>query len=170
MSFFALPSTNLHSPTAIGDVAPNTIKGTTITTTGNILPSVNLGSNLGASDTYINAAYIANLNLFAGFDIAVPRTVNASSTGISFDVSTGCFWYTGANFGGAIDVALIRTGTNTISVQDGSSGAAAIKAKLTTATNATTGLTAGVLSALTTSSIVIYDGTGTAYRVPCITP
>lgn len=45
-----------------------------------------------------------------------------------------------------------------------------IKGVIATSTNATTGLTAGVLSALTTASIVIYDGTGTAYRVPCITP
>lgn len=35
---------------------------------------------------------------------------------------------------------------------------------------AVTGLIAGALSALTTASIVIYDSTGTAYRVPCITP
>lgn len=36
--------------------------------------------------------------------------------------------------------------------------------------SATTGLIAGALAALTTASIVIYDSTGTAYRVPCITP
>lgn len=47
---------------------------------------------------------------------------------------------------------------------------APVKGKITTDTAATTGLTAGVLSALTTASIVIYDSTGTAYRVPCITP
>jgi hypothetical protein len=35
---------------------------------------------------------------------------------------------------------------------------------------ATTGLVAGALAALTTASIVIYDSTGTAYRVPCVTP
>lgn len=35
---------------------------------------------------------------------------------------------------------------------------------------AATGLVAGALAALTTSSIVIYDATGTAYRVPCLTP
>lgn len=35
---------------------------------------------------------------------------------------------------------------------------------------ATTGLVAGALSALTTASIVIFDSTGTAYRVPCVTP
>lgn len=35
---------------------------------------------------------------------------------------------------------------------------------------ATTGLIAGALAALTTASIVILDSTGTAYRVPCVTP
>lgn len=34
--------------------------------------------------------------------------------------------------------------------------------------NATTGLTAGVLAALTNASIVIQDQTGQAYRIPCI--
>lgn len=35
---------------------------------------------------------------------------------------------------------------------------------------AVTGLVAGALAALTTASIVIKDSTGTAYRVPCVTP
>lgn len=35
---------------------------------------------------------------------------------------------------------------------------------------AVTGLTAGALAALTNASIVIYDSTGTAYRVPAISP
>lgn len=47
---------------------------------------------------------------------------------------------------------------------------APLQGKLTTDTNATTGLSAGALALLTTASIVIYDATGTAYRVPCITP
>jgi len=33
---------------------------------------------------------------------------------------------------------------------------------------ATTGLVAGALAALTTASVVIYDSTGQAYRIPCI--
>lgn len=49
-------------------------------------------------------------------------------------------------------------------------GANAIKGLITTNANATTGLIAGALAALTNASIVIYDGTGTAYRVPCVTP
>lgn len=43
-----------------------------------------------------------------------------------------------------------------------------VKGKLTTDTNATTGLTAGVLAALTNASIVVSDGAGQAYRIPCI--
>lgn len=43
-----------------------------------------------------------------------------------------------------------------------------VQAKLQTDTNATTGLTAGVLATLTNASIVLYDATGQAYRVPCV--
>lgn len=42
------------------------------------------------------------------------------------------------------------------------------KGTLTTNANATTGLTAGVLAALTNATLVITDGTGQVYRVPCI--
>lgn len=45
---------------------------------------------------------------------------------------------------------------------------APLQGKLTTDTAATTGLTAGVLAATTNTSIVLYDSTGQAYRVPCI--
>lgn len=44
----------------------------------------------------------------------------------------------------------------------------AVKGNLQTNANATTGLTAGVLAALTNASIVIKDGSGQAYRVPVI--
>lgn len=43
-----------------------------------------------------------------------------------------------------------------------------LQGKLTTDTNATTGLVAGVLAATTNASIVVYDASGQAYRVPCI--
>lgn len=43
-----------------------------------------------------------------------------------------------------------------------------LQAQLRTSVNATTGLSAGALSATTNASIVIYDGSGQAYRVPCI--
>ena len=43
-----------------------------------------------------------------------------------------------------------------------------IQGKLSTDTAATTGLGAGVLAALTNASIVVYDSTGQAYRIPVI--
>lgn len=45
-----------------------------------------------------------------------------------------------------------------------------VQGKLQTSVNATTGLIAGALAALTNASLVIYDATGTAYRVPAVTP
>lgn len=45
---------------------------------------------------------------------------------------------------------------------------AQIQGKLTTDANATTGLTAGVLSALTNASITVTDASGQVYRVPVI--
>lgn len=168
MSFIAQPAANLHSPTAIGDVAPNTVKATTLTVVGDFLPASNLGSNLGASGTYITTAYIASGVFVFGLDVGIPRSVNVSSTGLSLDSTSVINWYTGASFAGAIDVQLLRTGTKTVSVQDGSGGASAWKAKLTTDTNATTGLGAGLLAATTNATVTLYDGSGQAYRVPCI--
>ena len=43
-----------------------------------------------------------------------------------------------------------------------------IQGKLTTDTNATTGLVAGALAGTTNASIVVYDASGQAYRIPCI--
>lgn len=48
------------------------------------------------------------------------------------------------------------------------SGFASIQGKLTTDANATTGLIAGALAALTTASITITDASGQVYRVPCV--
>lgn len=45
---------------------------------------------------------------------------------------------------------------------------AQIQGKLTTDTNATTGLTPGVLAATTNATITMTDGAGQLYRLPCI--
>lgn len=64
--------------------------------------------------------------------------------------------------------AIIPSGT-TLQIKLGDSSAFTfLQAQLQTSVAATTGLTAGVLSAITNSSLVIYDSTGQAYRVPCI--
>lgn len=74
------------------------------------------------------------------------------------------------NFGGDTTSfpALKRSGTIIQSRLADDSAFASLQGKLTTDTNATTGLTAGVLSALTNADIVLYDASGQAYRVPCI--
>lgn len=71
-------------------------------------------------------------------------------------------------------------GTKSISItHDGTNGVIAVSTGVVSIASgtafrlgvaATTGLVAGALAALTTSSIVIQDNTGTSYRVPCITP
>jgi hypothetical protein len=48
------------------------------------------------------------------------------------------------------------------------SGFAALQGALRTAVNAVTGLTAGVLAALTNATIVVTDAAGQDYRIPCI--
>lgn len=77
------------------------------------------------------------------------------------------YWQNPAN--NADDTHLLHTGTASLALKSGdNSDFGFFQAKLTTATAATTGLVAGALSALTTASIVIYDSTGQAYRVPCL--
>lgn len=69
----------------------------------------------------------------------------------------------------------LSTGYNLLPVSDitynvGSATKRLVKVfgDLQTNANATTGLIAGALSALTTASLIIYDGSGQAYRVPCV--
>lgn len=61
----------------------------------------------------------------------------------------------------AVVMSIPTTGTLAIT-------ATSCKATLQTTANATTGLVAGVLAASTNASIVITDGSGQVYRVPCI--
>lgn len=75
-------------------------------------------------------------------------------------------------FGGATASfpALKKSSTTLQSRLADDSAFSPLQGKITTDANATTGLVAGALAALTNASIVIYDATGTAYRVPCVTP
>lgn len=80
---------------------------------------------------------------------------NIASTG-----STGIFFNAGA--AQSNNPILTVQGSNSIQA------AGTVKGVLTTLANATTGLAAGVLAALTNATIVITDGTGQVYRIPCI--
>lgn len=130
MSFFAQPSTNLHSPGPIGDVTPNTVGATTIGTSGVIAGSAAItAASFIQTQSYLQAV--------AGI----------------------CYLH---------NILLKETAAGELSVRDiGDAAFTAIKAKLTTDTNATTGLVAGVLASTTNTSILLYDATGTAYDVPC---
>lgn len=71
------------------------------------------------------------------------------------------------NSGSATNLLLQYNATTTLSMT--ATGALVASGKTFTLGNAaTTGLTAGVLAALTNASVVIFDSTGQAYRVPCI--
>lgn len=63
---------------------------------------------------------------------------------------------------------LTNGNTPNLTITPPTGGTVNLKGVLATSANATTGLTAGVLAALTNASIVITDGTGQVYRVPCI--
>jgi hypothetical protein len=126
-------TTDLHSPTAIGDVTPNTGAFTTLAASssslgGNFLPFGDSGKNYLRGSTHF--FHLAN-----------------GSTGAAITPDTGKLIVTKAD--GATDIM-------------------ALQAKLTTDTNATTGLGAGLLAATTNATITLYDGSGQAYRVPCI--
>ncbi len=71
---------------------------------------------------------------------------------------------------GATNTGLSQISAGVVGVGNGTAGSVTgtIKATLQTAASATTGLTPGVLAAATNASIVLTDGGGQVYRVPCI--
>ena len=103
----------------------------------------------------------ANLQIIAGSSI-----VWAARGGISFDANGTMQFFTS---GFASNVKLKIATTDLLEIRNNADNAYSfVKGMLRTDTNATTGLVAGVLSASTNASIVVYDGAGQAYRVPCI--
>jgi hypothetical protein len=106
-----------------------------------------------------------NVNPSYGLHILPSAFVTANQTALIKDNtattgSTGIFFQAGA-----------AQGSNPILSVEGSNSIQAlgtVKGVLTTIANAVTGLTPGVLAATTNASIVITDGTGQVYRIPCI--
>lgn len=74
----------------------------------------------------------------------------------------------GSGGGAARALSLIAGDVIGLTLDTGSNVVVASGKNLTLGNAATTGLTAGVLAALTNATIVILDATGQAYRVPCI--
>lgn len=138
------------------------------------------GIRMGGSSS---ASALRNSTLIAGF--ADQNWVDASAYGsrLEFQTTTNgaTTLSTKAIISNAGIFALGATVANTVPALKPSSTTLQIRladdsdftnvqGKLTTEASATTGLTPGALAALTTATIVIYDATGTAYRVPCVTP
>lgn len=138
------------------------------------------GIRMGGSSS---ASALRNSTLIAGF--ADQNWVDASAYGsrLEFQTTTNgaTTLSTKAILSNAGIFALGATVANTVPALKPSSTTLQIRladdsdftnvqGKLTTDANAVTGLTPGALAALTTATMVIYDATGTAYRVPCVTP
>ena len=95
--------------------------------------------------------------------------VDFDTSGFSLSSTVPIQWSSGEVGVNGGDNYISRVASGSLkATSDGSSAYAFFQAKLKTDTNATTGLSAGVLAGTTNASIVIYDGSGQAYRVPCI--
>lgn len=139
-------ATNLHSPSAIGDVAPNTIATTNL--------------QVSPSD-FASAVVIYSTGLMLGAGVGLifqagTIQLNPGNSLLPIGGVTSSF------------PALKRSATVLQGRLADDSAFCPVQGKLTTDTTATTGLGAGLLAATTNATIVFYDGSGQAYRVPCI--
>lgn len=136
---------------------------------------------LGADSASIGGATISSGgiitspgNVVAGSSSALAFTgrsrVMSSSNGLIELFNNAGSSFTRLNFGGTTSsFPALKVSSATLQGRLADDSAFTfVQAKLQTDTNATTGLTAGVLATLTNASIVIYDATGQAYRVPCV--
>lgn len=143
-------------------------------TSGATIPLLN-GANTWASAQIFNGGVQAsgsNINGADGFRIRFNSRSGLSSAvdgnlqlGNNADTDFGRL-----QFGGATSSfpAIKRSSTSLLARLADDSGYILFQAQLQTAAAAVTGLTPGVLSATTNATIVIYDSSGQAYRVPCI--
>lgn len=137
---------------------------------------INMPGGTGTSGIYTNGyGTQIGINNLLNVQSAASGNVDIASDSASLRLgasSDAILKRAGANmfgFGGSTSSfpALKRSTTSLLVKLADDSAFAVLQAKLTTDTAATTGLMAGVLSALTNASIVLYDSTGQAYRVPC---
>lgn len=199
------PPTNLHSPGPIGDVAPDTLGGTSLLLTKtteqerirydvNNYLGVAIGSNgrpiftaVGTSPaqwqfilgTITDGLLLLDANagcvVTAGIGVNscfVTTTAGArSATVCRFSMNgSSTAGGTGLSDGNADNTIGFMMGGTVYGTFTTTKLSLASGVALQLGNSAVTGLIAGALAALTTASIVIYDSTGTAYRVPCITP
>lgn len=168
-------TTNLHSPTAIGDVAPNTVAATTLAASGASALSggaVIKGNTSGTTGPALEAGFYSTYAFFQAYDRTLNQYIQMLVDGSDFGINVN------SNGTLTLGTGVIRIGGTTASFPGlkrsstvlqarlaDDSAFAPVQGKLTTDTPATTGLTAGVFAATTNSTLVIYDSNGVAYDV-----
>lgn len=171
----AAENTTASSPTQGGMVGMYSNDGAAMAS-GDRLGGIRMGGSSSASALRNSAgvfAFAAETWVDAsayGSRLEFQNTTNGATTlSTKAILSNAGIFALGATL--ANTVPALKPSSTTMQARLGDDSAfAPLQGKLTTDTNATTGLVAGALAALTTASIVIYDATGTAYRVPCVTP
>lgn len=199
MTGFFAPPVNLSSPPPIGNTTPNTGAFTALSGTGTftlngvlLVGSANLleqrnGVNAQGwklYSTYSDASNYGRLDLSWSGAYVTLKTMRAGTGGADgFIITSPDIYFGGAQvhftntsgdevwgFAASTGNAFLPAADITYSIGSATKRVTKVFADLQTNSNATTGLVAGALAALTNATIVIYDGTGTAYRVPCVTP
>lgn len=163
------------TPPAIGSGTPAAITGTTVTVNTKLFTAVDasrvapsfapIGAVAGTGGV-VSGGWIWE-DTSGGFSVQLP---DGSST---IRMSLSACYLADSTSGGSqrVNLAnqqLVTGGTVKLDWSSGVKVASGVNFQV--GNNAVTGLIAGALAALTTASMVIYDATGTAYRVPCITP
>jgi hypothetical protein len=191
-----VPPVNLHSPGPIGDVTPSTLAGTTLTLTGTAQQLFINYDGSHRNKIYTNSAgYLvfdntdsANFKfVYQGSTVLLEYNANVLQLATEF----GCYAAgnntphanraafsvysipglsgTGIGCPAAQQVSIVTNDLDRV-ICNNTTLTLVSGINLQLGNAAATGLVAGALAALTTASIVIYDSTGTAYRVPCVTP
>lgn len=168
------------------------VLGVASATVLNVTGTSGIATGIGRSTTntlgfYSNGSLKATVNASgASFgpianDGSGPMEVWTSQMGIQFvpGATAGSTSFIQTNYQTSDGVLAIGTFTHPNSIEMAPNGDVSILQgglyigtgqKFTLGNNAVSGLTPGALAALTTSSLVIYDNAGNAYRVPAITP
>lgn len=151
--------------------------------TGHMLPLTNNATDIGATGTNTLRSGYFGTSVFA----PLVNTTNVQTTNVFFQGGSGPYMngnsasiitllnnagtgFNRLNFGGSTSSfpALRRSATVLQARLADDSAFAPLQGVLRTDTNATTGLSAGALAALTNASITITDASGQVYRIPCI--
>lgn len=133
--------------------------------TGAIAQTLQAQSNTGASTTGPDFTILGTGGTTAGGNLRLKTKATTTAADVLILTPSGLVQFLGST---SSFPALKRSATVLQARLADDSAFAPLQGALRTAANAVTGLTAGVLAALTNASIVITDASGQDYRVACI--